>query len=321
MQWFLNSTQAFRVGWVCWKKDRRFILAVRAFVYQALPRSGFEVVRFTWWCLSSYGPRLIASLFVRRLPEVRSFSSDGALNLARQIRAVNLLAPTKMCLVMTKYGSDKAQRWHNYTPVYSALLKRYRDRPVRILELGLGTNNPELRSSMGVDGRPGASLRGWRELFPRALVYGADIDRNILFQENRIKTFYCDQLDQAAIRELWSQPDLQGGVDIIVEDGLHTFEANISFLEGSLEHLRPGGMYVIEDIVQDTAEKWHDQLETVYSRRYPTLEFAFVALPNDSNHYDNNLLIIRRSAQADTSSAASGLNSSLATASSLTASL
>ena len=27
------------------------------------------------------------------------------------------------------------------------------------------------------------------ELFPHALVYGADIDRDILFKENRIETF------------------------------------------------------------------------------------------------------------------------------------
>jgi hypothetical protein len=63
----------------------------------------------------------------------------------------------------------------------------------------------------------------------------------LIFQEDRIKTFYCDQLDRSSIRELWSHPDLQGGVDIIIEDGLHTFEANVSFLEELLDHLRPGG--------------------------------------------------------------------------------
>jgi hypothetical protein len=193
---------------------------------------------------------------------------------------------------MTKHGSDKAHRWHNYTLVYSLLFKESCDRPLRVFELGLGTNNPGLASTMGVDGRPGASLRGWREIFPNALIYGADIDRNILFQEERIKTFYCDQLDQGAIRELWSQPDLHDGMDVIIEDGLHTFEANISFLEGSLDHLRPGGVYIIEDIVQETIEKWYEQIETVLTKKYPTYEFAFVRLPNSSNSYDNNLLII-----------------------------
>jgi hypothetical protein len=179
--------------------------------------------------------------------------------------------------------------------VYSALFKRWYHRPLRIFELGLGTNNPDAPSNMGVFGAPGASLRGWRQLFPQALVYGADVDREILFQEDRIKTFYCDQLDRSSIRELWSHPDLRGGADIIIEDGLHTFEANVSFLEGSLDHLRPGGIYICEDIMGDRVDEWCDRLETVYSKQYPTYEFAFVVLP-DGGNLANNLLVVRRSA-------------------------
>jgi hypothetical protein len=123
-------------------------------------------------------------------------------------------------------------------------------------------------------GAPGVSLRGGRELFPRASVVGADIDRRILFKEDRIKTLYCDQLNPSSIRELWGYPDLRGGADIIIEDGLHTFEANISFLEESLDHLRPGGIYVTEDILSDYLEDWYKRLETIYSKRYPNYEFA-----------------------------------------------
>jgi hypothetical protein len=197
---------------------------------------------------------------------------------------------------MVKYGSDKALGWHNYTPIYSALFRERRREPLRVFELGLGTNNPQLASSMGVHGRPGASLRGWREIFPKALIFGADIDRDILFEEDRIKTFYCDQLDQTAIRHLWSQPDLAKGADIIIEDGLHTFEANITFLEGSLEHLCCGGIYVVEDINNEVIERWLDRLATMYSPGFPKHEFALLSLPNESNKVDNNLLIIRRSA-------------------------
>lgn len=176
----------------------------------------------------------------------------------------------------------------------SALFNRWRHKTVRIFELGLGTNNPELPSTMGVSGRPGASLRGWRELFPHSCVFGADIDRAILFQSDRIKTFYCDQLSQVAIRDLWSQPDLLSGMDIIIEDGLHTFEANVSFLEGSIEHLRPGGIYVVEDIQTEMVSRWRNQVETVYSKKHQTLVFALVVLPNPLNLVDNNLFIIRR---------------------------
>ena len=198
-----------------------------------------------------------------------------------------------MCRVMTWHGSDKGRGTHNYTTIYSSLFGKLRDQPLLIFELGLGTNNPNVFFTMGVNGRPGASLRGWRELFPRALVCGADIDSGVLFEEDRIKTFYCDQLDSAAIRDLWSQPVLRGGADIIIDDGLHTFEGNTSFLDGSLERLRPGGVYIVEDIVQGAIEKWRRQLETVYSKRFPNHEFALLSLPNSFNDYDNNLLIVR----------------------------
>jgi SAM-dependent methyltransferase len=146
-------------------------------------------------------------------------------------------------------------------------------------------------SNMGVFGAPGASLRAWRQLFPHAVIYGADIDRAILFEEDRIKTFYCDQLDRSSIRELWGHPALSAGMDIIIEDGLHTFEANVSFLEESLDHLRPGGIYVTEDIGRDCFDKWYERLATVYSKRYSDYEFLFVILPDGGS---NNLLIIRR---------------------------
>jgi hypothetical protein len=263
-------------------------------VRQKLSSLAYHRIRSQWSDGHFYLPRLGASFFAGRNPKVQGFPDDTTSELLHQLRRVNVFAPTEMCRAMTRHGSDKGQCWHNYTTIYSVLFGKLRDQPLRILELGLGTNNPDLVSSMGMNGKPGASLRGWRELFPKALVYGADIDRDILFEEDRIKTFYCDQLDGAAVRELWSQPDLQGGMDIIIDDGLHTFEGNFSFLEGSLQHLRPGGTYVIEDILQETIERWHSELETNYSKRFPSAECVFATLPNPFNEYDNNLLIIRR---------------------------
>lgn len=254
-----------------------------------------QFVRGRWWYLSSYFPRVIMSLVVKRAPEVRSFMvTQTPSSLAKKLQSVNALAPTKMCRVMTKYGSDKG-RLHNYTTVYSALFKALYSQPLTIFELGMGTNNPDVPSNMGLFGAPGASHRGWRELFPRALVYGADIDRRILFQEDRIKTFYCDQLDRSSIRALWSRPDLQGGADIIIEDALHTFEANETFLQESLEHLRPGGIFVTEDIESNDVEKWYDRLESFYSKRYPAFEFVFVVMPDISNR-GYHMLVAHRTA-------------------------
>ena len=64
-----------------------------------------------------------------------------------------------------------------------------------------------------------------------------------------------------------------------------------SFLEASLDQLRPGGIYVVEDIGWEDIERWYERLETVYSKQYPTHEFAFVVL---AKHDDGNMLFIRR---------------------------
>jgi len=259
-----------------------------------LPPKLVQFLRYAFWCGSVYFPRLVTSGFAKRTPKVRGFgSAQGSSSLAKQLEGVNVLAPSRMCRVMTKYGSDKG-RLNYYTPIYSALFKDRCNEPVRIFELGLGTNNTELPSNMGPYGAPGASLRGWRELFPNARVYGADVDRSILFEEDRIKTFYCNQLDQSSIRDLWSNPGLNEGADILIEDGLHTLEANISFLEGSLRHLRPGGIYVTEDIMLNDVEAWYDRLESVYAKQNPTYEFAFAVIARDGSGGSNNLLVIRR---------------------------
>ena len=193
---------------------------------------------------------------------------------------------------MTKHGSDKGRDWHNYTTVYSALFEPLRALPITIMELGLGTTNPDIRFNMGVDGTPGASLRGWRDLFPRARVFGADIDRSILFEEDRIQTFYCDQLDQNAIADLWAHDGLRDGADIIVDDGLHTFEGNDSFLSASLKHLKPGGIFIVEDIYITQKTKWLERVRDFYAKEYPDREFLFIELPNPENK-GNNLLLVR----------------------------
>lgn len=254
-----------------------------------------DATRYLQWYIASFLSRQVLGLFVRRSPALYYVSVAGGSELTRAIDDVNVVRPTRFCRVMTRFGSDKGRRWHNYTTVYSKVFEKYRNYPLRIFELGLGTNNPRLASSMGSAGVPGASLRAWRKLFPRAFVFGADIDRDILFQEEKIRTFYCDQLDRASILELWRQPDLRAGVDILIEDGLHTMEASVTFLDGSLGHLRPGGTYVVEDIAGDTLEQWRELIEATYVSRYRDHEFVLARLPNPVNAQDNNILIIRRS--------------------------
>lgn len=156
-----------------------------------------------------------------------------------------------------KYGSDKGTAtsevkfsggwdFHDYPPIYEIMFSPIRDSVKAILELGLGTNNPNVPSSMGIYGKPGASLRVWRDYFPEASVIGADIDTNILFSEDRIKTFYCDQTDPVSIAEFNKVCPINE-FDIIIDDGLHTEEAAQIFFENAFSWLSTNGLYFIED--------------------------------------------------------------------------
>ncbi len=113
-------------------------------------------------------------------------------------------------LLCDKYGSDKGSilekghpyDWppHTYSDYYHQLFSSRRQHIKKVFECDFRTNNPNLLSSMSSMGKPGASLRVWRDYFPNAIIYGADSDKDILFAEERIKTFYIDQLDPVAIK-------------------------------------------------------------------------------------------------------------------------
>jgi len=203
---------------------------------------------------------------------------------------------TLLCFLMNRYGSDKSKLSHNghhtYTAYYAKVFEPVSQNKLRLFELGLGTNNVTLPSNMGANGRPGASLRGWRDFFPNSLIYGADIDRDILFQEDRIKTYYCDQLDKNSIKAMWDIPELQENFDIIIEDGLHSYDANKCFFENSIHKLNKGGVYIIEDIVHSYIPSYLQLIET-WKSSFPDCDFRIKTLPGP-NTYDNNLIVVKK---------------------------
>lgn len=205
---------------------------------------------------------------------------------------------TSLCKIMGKYGSDKGHEdiiksWHNYTTYYSSLFASLKNSKIRLFELGLGTNNTNIPSNMGANGKPGASLYGWAEYFENAEIFGADIDKDILFNTDKIHTFYCDQTNSQIIKNMWNSSELLENFDIIIDDGLHTFSANMCFFENSIHKLNKNGYYIIEDILKEEESLFINQIE-LWKISYPNLVFEFVKLPSQRNIYDNSLLVIHK---------------------------
>lgn len=155
---------------------------------------------------------------------------------------------SKLAALFTKYGSDKTK--HEYHLIYSVILSVVK--PKCLLEIGMGTNNEKVFSNMSKYGHPGASLRAFRDFLPSTEIYGADIDKEILFKEERINTFYVDQTNKDTLDKL--AKNISNDIDIIIDDGLHAPNANLQTLMFALEQFnnKKNKWLIIEDIRIDS---------------------------------------------------------------------
>ena len=133
------------------------------------------------------GRRLLKStLSEKQWNYLRKLRAKGA-NVAGAAIATDLSALARLhhC---DKFGS------HFYTPHYQQHFSPWRERPLNILEIGIGGyDDPQ---------QGGASLRMWKSFFPRANIFGIDIHDKSPHDEARIKTFKGSQIDEAFLREV-----------------------------------------------------------------------------------------------------------------------
>ena len=201
---------------------------------------------------------------------------------------VNSSSNTKLTELMNLYGSDKGGKnnHHNYSEFYSEIFFHKRKEIKTLLEIGIGTNNTNLDSNMGNEGVPSASLRAWRDYFENATIYGADIDKNIVKNEERIKTFYVDQTNSTTIFNMFKDIG-ENKFDIIIDDGLHEFSANICLFENSVKKLSENGTYIIEDIFYKDKIKFLNYFEN------QSYNFSIVDIYHKKNIANNCLIIIK----------------------------
>ncbi|MGO1118040.1 hypothetical protein ACTL6U_05025 [Rhodovibrionaceae bacterium A322] len=197
------------------------------------------------------------------------------------------------------YGTDKGETsseghpysWlsHTYTDVYQLLFQLSRRYVKSVIECGVGTNNPDLTSSMGVDGKPGASLRMWQEYFPAARIIGLDIDKDILFQEDRIETYHCDQTDPDSIRAFIETAGIKAGsIDVIIDDGWHVFKAGSCFFANMIDLLAEDGFYIIEDVSAKDCERYF----TFFEQYKSTLRTWYFDMQRPGLFQFNNRMIV-----------------------------
>ena len=123
-------------------------------------------------------------------------------------------------------------KWEHYFDVYDRHFHRFRGQQINILEIGIYS---------------GGSLDMWRHYFgPKAHIYGVDIEPACrIYESDAVTVFIGDQGD----RQFWDMfrrnvPYL----DIVVDDGSHHPDDQIVSAEELLPFLRPGGVYLCEDV-------------------------------------------------------------------------
>ncbi len=148
------------------------------------------------------------------------------------------------------FGSDKSKN-HKYHFIYGMIFANFLTSP-KILEIGLGSQNPNIPSHMSSNFEPGGSLMAFQNFFPKAIVHGADIDQTI--SSNHFKIFHIDQTKP----ETFSKIDNEGEetYDLIIDDGFHSPDANLFTLEFALSKISNNGVIIIEDISIHALEIW-----------------------------------------------------------------
>lgn len=145
-----------------------------------------------------------------------------------------------------KYGSDKSTR-HNYYLIYESILRGRRNEPLNIFEMGIGKPSASVEKSR-------ASSQAFRDWAPKSKIFGADISNDLLFQDERIFTFFADQTDLTTLENLSGK--LTDKFDLIIDDGWHSPWANFNTIIFGLPLLKEDGVMVIEDINKAHIEFW-----------------------------------------------------------------
>ena len=196
--------------------------------------------------------------------ERRSLARKGASWLYRKVRrgsgikpfylppdqARHITPPSDIADLFYEHEGRPINKWTHYLAHYARFFSRFRNTPVRMLEIGVFE---------------GGSLELWRRyLGPEATIFGIDIDpacASKVEEPNQVRIGSQD--DPEFLRSVVEE---MGGVDLVLDDGSHKGNHIITSFRALFPILADGGLYVIEDMHDDYSE-WPG------TRRNQSLEF------------------------------------------------
>lgn len=127
---------------------------------------------------------------------------------------------------------------HDYLKIYDREWSKWRDEPIRLLEIGLNV---------------GASVKLWLQYFTKATIVGFDIEDFMAKKKHELPDphrFQFVQGNQFSPNDLERFRESQELFDIIIDDGAHASGPIIMSFNYLWGHVKPGGYYVIEDLTE-----------------------------------------------------------------------
>lgn len=123
-------------------------------------------------------------------------------------------------------------KWWHYFEIYDAFFHKYRNKPVKMLEIGVFR---------------GGSLQMWKDYFGKdALIIGIDLNPECkLLEEERIEICIGSQDDPEFLRSVSEE---YGDFDIVLDDGSHMMQHQITSFECLFPRVKDGGLYLCEDL-------------------------------------------------------------------------
>lgn len=130
-----------------------------------------------------------------------------------------------------KTGTDKASVHHDFLRFYESFLRPMRFTNVSVLEIGV---------------LKGSSLAMWAEYFSGGQVVAIDVEPSA--KQFETEHARVEIADQGNVADLIRIATTYGPFDLIVDDGSHFWDHQITSLRYLLPFVKPGRFYVLEDL-------------------------------------------------------------------------
>lgn len=141
---------------------------------------------------------------------------------------------SSLAACFARYPDTDKDTIHSYAEVYEPLFAPFRGRPaLSLLEVGV---------------RLGGSLRAWVDWFPLAHVHGIDNGLEAGLWTPPDDRFSIHRADSRRPEQLQEIGRYHGRFDLVIDDGSHEPLIQVATWAALSPFLRPGGLYVIEDV-------------------------------------------------------------------------